>query len=90
MYFNETGTLSRSVWVSLPDRFPGVQLGDFVFMPNHFHGLIIIYKRTNINTMPQRFRAQKQATIEEQHPQWKKIDHCPPLRMPCRSNLLSG
>jgi putative transposase len=59
MYLNEIGKLSRSVWTSLPERFPGVQLGGFVFMPNHFHGLFIIHQQTNITNMPQRFRTQK-------------------------------
>jgi putative transposase len=79
MYLNETGNLSRSIWVTLPDRFPGIQLGDFVFMPNHFHGLVIMYKRTNVNNMPKRFQGQKQEIIEEQHPQLKKTYHCPPF-----------
>jgi putative transposase len=79
MYLNDAGKLSRSIWISLPDRFPGVQLGDFVFMPNHFHGLIIIYERTNINNIPDRFRAQKQTMMEEQNPQLKKRYNPPKL-----------
>lgn len=72
MYLNEVGRTSRSVWLSIPDRFLGVQLADFVFMPNHFHGLVIIYRRTNVQNMPKRFRAQKQALMEEQIPQLKE------------------
>jgi REP element-mobilizing transposase RayT len=79
MYLNEIGKLSRSTWVSLPDRFPGIQLGDFVFMPNHFHGLIIIYQQTNIKNMPKRFRDQKQKMMEEQKSQLKQPYHPPKL-----------
>jgi len=32
----------RSVWLSLPDRFPHIALDSFVAMPNHVHGIIII------------------------------------------------
>ncbi len=30
------------MWHSLPTRFPGVALDEFVIMPNHFHGIIIL------------------------------------------------
>ena len=44
-----------------------------------FHGLIILYKQTNIKNMPKRFRAQKQAMMEEQNPQLKKPYNRPTL-----------
>ena len=33
---------ARSVWNSLPARFPDVVLDEFVIMPNHIHGIIIL------------------------------------------------
>jgi putative transposase len=32
----------RSVWLGLPARFPRVLLDEFVIMPNHLHGIIIL------------------------------------------------
>ncbi|OGO53276.1 MAG: hypothetical protein A2148_09120 [Chloroflexi bacterium RBG_16_68_14] len=32
----------RSAWDSLPARFPHVMLDEFVMMPNHMHGIIIL------------------------------------------------
>ena len=32
----------RSAWCGLPDRFPGVALDEFVIMPNHIHGIIVL------------------------------------------------
>ena len=32
----------RSAWDSLPARFPHVMLDEFVMMPNHIHGIIIL------------------------------------------------
>ena len=32
----------RSAWSGLPARFPGVALDEFVIMPNHVHGIIIL------------------------------------------------
>ena len=34
--------LVKSVWYELPSRFPSVQLDEFVIMPNHVHGIIIM------------------------------------------------
>jgi len=28
--------------MSIPDRYPGVLLDEFVIMPNHFHGILVI------------------------------------------------
>jgi len=32
----------RSAWYGLPARFPGVALDEFVVMPNHIHGIILL------------------------------------------------
>jgi putative transposase len=38
------GIILQSVWNTLPDRFPGLRLDQFVVMPNHVHGIIILTK----------------------------------------------
>jgi putative transposase len=42
MHLNEAGLAVRSVWLELPDRFPGVTTDEFVIMPNHVHGIIVL------------------------------------------------
>lgn len=39
---NAAGTILQSVWNTLPGRFPGLKLDQFVVMPNHVHGIIIL------------------------------------------------
>jgi REP-associated tyrosine transposase len=34
------GQIAESVWVTLPRRFAHVKLHEYVFMPNHMHGII--------------------------------------------------
>lgn len=34
--------LVRSAWYALPARFPTIALDEFVIMPNHIHGIIIL------------------------------------------------
>jgi REP element-mobilizing transposase RayT len=37
---SEAGTLIWNVWDDLPQRFPRVELDEFVVMPNHVHGIL--------------------------------------------------
>jgi putative transposase len=38
----EIGTIVDFHWKEIPNHFPGVELDDYVIMPNHVHGIIII------------------------------------------------
>lgn len=44
MHLNEIGKLAEKYWAEIPDHFPDVELGNFVIMPNHTHGILIIKK----------------------------------------------
>ncbi len=39
---NEAGGMIQKVWEELPSRFPSCELDQFVVMPNHIHGIIVI------------------------------------------------
>jgi len=39
---NEAGKMVFKWWNELPNKFPKVTLGEFIVMPNHFHGILII------------------------------------------------
>src|SRR5688572_10456660 len=41
---NELGLLAQKYWLEIPQHFPFVELGNFVIMPNHTHGILIIDK----------------------------------------------
>jgi REP element-mobilizing transposase RayT len=36
------GEIAQSVWIGLPSRFPSVGLDEYVVMPNHVHGIILV------------------------------------------------
>ena len=36
------GLVAKQQWEKLPKRFPNIELGAFVVMPNHMHGIIMI------------------------------------------------
>ncbi len=44
MIFNDIGNIARTIWNEISNQFPFVQLGTFVVMPNHIHGIIQIDK----------------------------------------------
>ncbi|HNS42426.1 MAG TPA: transposase [Taishania sp.] len=42
MQLNELGQLAEKYWLEIPDHFPFIELGNFVIMPNHTHGILIL------------------------------------------------
>jgi putative transposase len=42
MYPNEAGSVAVQCWKNIPTHFPHVLLDEFVIMPNHVHGIVII------------------------------------------------
>jgi putative transposase len=46
------GEIARQYWLDIPKFFPFVELDEFVVMPNHIHGIIII-NRAELNNKTQ-------------------------------------
>ncbi len=44
MKLSNIGQLANTYWNKIPAHFPFVELGAFVIMPNHVHGIIVIDK----------------------------------------------
>lgn len=42
MVLNELGKVVEKNWREIPKHFPSVSLGEFVVMPNHMHGIVIL------------------------------------------------
>lgn len=45
MMLSAIGQMAQDDWQKIPAHFPYVKLGEFVVMPNHIHGILIIDKR---------------------------------------------
>jgi REP element-mobilizing transposase RayT len=52
MQLNEAGQMIESVWQLLPERFPHIEMDEFVVMPNHFHGILVIHNRAGLVPAP--------------------------------------
>jgi putative transposase len=42
MILSRIGEIIKSCWETIPDHFENVELGDYVIMPNHVHGVILL------------------------------------------------
>lgn len=51
MILNNAGKNAFDCWVQIPIHFPHVMLDEFVIMPNHVHGIIIIMEKINSDKM---------------------------------------
>jgi putative transposase len=45
MYLNGMGQIAYACWEEIPMHFPNMELGAFVVMPNHVHGIVIVNER---------------------------------------------
>jgi hypothetical protein len=45
MRLSEFGQIAQSVWEELPQHYPGLELDEFVIMPNHIHGIVVLAGR---------------------------------------------
>lgn len=42
MILNRNGKILEKTWLELMDHYAGIELDEYIVMPNHFHGIIII------------------------------------------------
>jgi putative transposase len=61
MQLNSIGQIVIAQWQNIPRHFPNVELDEFVLMPNHLHGIIIISDREASEISPNK-RAFMQGT----------------------------
>ncbi len=45
MVLSRQGEIAYNMWLTLPNRFPGIELDHFVVIPNHVHGIIVRTER---------------------------------------------
>ncbi len=48
MQLNEYGLTVVGCWEDLPNHYPHVELGAFVVMPNHVHGIIVLVEDAHV------------------------------------------
>ena len=49
---NDAGTMVKTVWQDLPSHYPHVELDEFVVMPNHVHGTLMLCDEVGAGLKP--------------------------------------
>jgi len=49
MILNEYGKIINKYWKSIPNHYQNVLLDEFIIMPNHIHGIVVIIRLNNNN-----------------------------------------
>ncbi len=52
MVLNDAGRAVADCWLQIPDHFPNIELEEWVVMPNHIHGIVIIVRANNYSPLP--------------------------------------
>lgn len=50
MVLNDYGVMAHNEWLKTPELRPNVELGEFVIMPNHMHGIIRLLGRGELHS----------------------------------------
>jgi REP element-mobilizing transposase RayT len=51
MTLNDVGEMINKWWKKIPKKFSHTQIGPYVIMPNHIHGILIIQKKNTNNNL---------------------------------------
>ncbi|MCI1265576.1 MAG: hypothetical protein LKG19_03305, partial [Saprospiraceae bacterium] len=49
MQLNDIGKIAEQYWLEISNHFSFIELGNFVVMPNHIHGILIINKPNSVD-----------------------------------------
>ena len=61
MMMSEEGRVAQSAWVAIPDHFSQVLMDQFILMPNHIHGIVVIGSDTVASPLGAIIRSYKSA-----------------------------
>jgi len=53
MQLNKNGIIATRKWEQLDERFPEIEIDEFIVMPDHMHGIVIISDVGAIHELPQ-------------------------------------
>lgn len=70
MHASPAGHMVRAVWDAIPERYNGIQIDEFVAMPDHVHGIVMLTGTTDRSSpslpqVVQRFKSLTTARYRE-------------------------
>jgi putative transposase len=91
MHINDYGEVVQKWWNEIPTHFPNVELGAFVIMPNHVHGIIWITTKRRGEVISPRDNSNKNiqnANVDETNNQGGDASQ-PPLHQPTLGQIVA-
>ena len=77
MILNEIGITVQKYWLTIPLHFPFIESGNFVVMPNHMHGILIIGNRP-VEALKSKVSYQRNTiTLKQKNEQMSRISPKP-------------
>jgi putative transposase len=70
MKINAIGQIVSNLWQKIPQHFPNVELDEFVMMPDHLHGIIVISEskdKSSLANIIQNFKSISSRKINRIH-----------------------
>jgi putative transposase len=85
MHRSPLGELAQRCWNEIPDHMPHVDLGEFIVMPNHVHGIVIIRERIGDdgrNAMPGGDGGNMEMPVDHDRDENMTVDHDRKMAIP--------
>src|SRR5512133_3182242 len=70
MRLSESGIIVKEFWLSIPSHYPNICLDEFIVMPDHIHGIIII-RSGSCDLITETPKLGDTATVKNKNPLWK-------------------
>jgi putative transposase len=89
MYVNEYGEVVQKRWDAIPIHFRNVELGAFVIMPNHVHGIIFINAECRGEVLSPRDDPNNNVQDAYMDETYNLDGETPPLRKPTLGQIIA-
>ena len=67
---NKIGLMIKSIWSEIPNYYPHIDIDEFIIMPNHMHGIVVI---SNQHGRPQGGAPTKYLSLYDVVPRFKSL-----------------
>lgn len=88
MELSKIGKITFDCWQQIPHHFPFVDLGEYIIMPNHVHGLIVINKN-NVETLHATSVQHATSLPKQRNKQYHGNNFALSIASPCKYSLSS-
>ncbi len=81
------GTIAEDIWTKVPEKFENVELDQYVIMPNHLHGIIVVTSsHGTVPEKPSQGSTQREVLVRASHE--SPLRDVPSLKSPLTERML--